>query len=579
MAGLSAVLAVALGLAGVALLEPEAPLPVTRFVIPPPEGESIGGICCASGVALSPDGEWLAFTGVGGGPIYRRRRGQIDAEAVPGTEGGTMPFFSWDTRWLGFYSDGRLRKVPMTGGPAAPIAEIPQPGGMGWGDNDLIVFADNADGSLYTVPGGGGVPTPVPPPSDGAQYQGPWMLPGGEAALVRVRGPTADEVRIAVVDLTTGVSDTLGFGTTVAYGSGHLVFSGADGTLQAQPFDPESRLATGPFVAILDGIGTSGPGAGQFGVSAQGGLAYQRGSADAGQALMISGPSGAVPVQLPERGDLEYPAFSRPDGRRIAMEFANVGGRGDLWIWDRDQESLRIFTVEGVLNVGPVWTPDGARIAFGSGRGTEPLQIYWQAADGSGTAERLLETDFLTVPHSWSPDGRTLALVGQPNGNSDIGLLTVGDSAATWIVATEFNENQPQISPDGAWLASTSDRSGQLEVYVEPMSGPGGLTTVSNAGGHSPRWAPAGGILYYARGTANSGTIVAATFTTEGGFRIVSREERFPISDLNATAGVNYDVSPDGEEFVYIDAGGGVGRDLVWILNWPEIVREMTSAR
>ena len=571
---------------GWALMRDAAAPPLTRFAVPTPDGLTLGGVCCGSVQALSPDGEWLAFIGMNGGPVYRRRLGQLEAEQVPGTEGATIPFFSPDGRWLGFHSGGRLLKVPMSGGPPVPIAEttVGGPFGASWGDNDVVVFVDND--TLYTVPGAGGVPAAVPG-TGGRGYAGPWMLPGSAAALMRLT-PAGEDARIVVVDLETGAADTLGFGTRVAYSSGYLVFSGADGTLLAQPFDPGARRTTGQSVAILDGVALSGPNRmGTFSLSRRGGLSYEAGNA-ARQALVLVGPAGSATVSLSEQGNIEDPAFS-PDGRRIAMRFVDVGENQDIWIFDRDQGTLERFTEEGTLNAVPVWTPDGDRVTFLSVRGGEPGQLYWQPADGSGPAERLLATDFRSIPGSWSPNGQTLWFVGDRNGSLDVGLLTLGDSTPRWILESESNELQPQLSPDGLWLAYTSDRSGEQEVYVEAASGGGRRAQVSIDGGHSPRWAPDGDVLYYASGVGTVGilgTIMAATVSTDGGFRVASRVERFDVNDLNnlvtgvaSGLSVNYDVHPDGEEFVHVSIAAQGGRTLIWILNWPEIVREMTSVR
>ena len=193
----SVVLAAGLGWA---LMGGDAAPPLTRFTVPPPDGVTLGGVCCGPVTALSPDGEWLAFVAVGGGPVYRRRLGQLEAEEVPGTERASVPFFSPDGRWLGFHSDGRLLKVPMSGGPPVPITETPSPAGASWGDNDVIAFVDLGAGALFPVPGAGGVATPVLGPSDGVEYNYPWMLPGGEAALMTVRAANTAEVRLVAVD-------------------------------------------------------------------------------------------------------------------------------------------------------------------------------------------------------------------------------------------------------------------------------------------------------------------------------------------------------------------------------------------
>ena len=188
----------------------------------------------------------------------------------------------------------------MSGGPPVPITEIPSAAGASWGDNDVVAFVEQGTRTLFTVPGAGGVATPVLGPSDGVGYRHPWMLPGGEAALMTVPASNAAEARMVVVDLETGTADTLGFGTLAAYASGHLVFSGSDGTLLAQPFDPGARRTTGQSVAILDGVALSGVGSGQFALSAQGGLAYEAGGAVGGNALVIEGPSGSAEGSSPD---------------------------------------------------------------------------------------------------------------------------------------------------------------------------------------------------------------------------------------------------------------------------------------
>jgi serine/threonine-protein kinase len=564
--GVAATLAVALG---VSLRRPETPAQLVRFVVPSPEGIPLGGPCCGVPLALSPDGEWVALVSAGG--LYLRRLGRLEVEVLPGTAGAALPFFSPDGRWLGYYQYGRLRRVPMTGGPSVDIVDAPSLRGASWGDNDVIVFAEYLSGALYTVPASGGAPTPVPR-TEGVTFHHPWMLPGGESALVTLPAVEPRNTRLAVVDLRTGVTDTLGVGTYAAYASGWIVFSAADGALMAQPFDPASRRTTGEAVTFDFAVAVTGPGVGAFTISGKG-LVYQ--SSGAGQSLIISGPAGAAPVPLPQRGDIEDPTFS-PDGRRIAFRLANVD-QGQLWIWDRDQSTLERLTTDDSMNFDPVWTPDGSRIAFAR-RVAGASRLHWQPADGSGPAELLLATPNAR-PGSWSPDGRTLAFYAPRGGSVDIGLLDIGDAEPRWVVEGPANEIQPQISPDGHWLAYTSNRSGQTEVYVQSLNGVGGRVQVSADGGNSPRWAGDGNTLYYARGTLAVSTLIAATFTTQGGFRVVSRAERLDVQDvgLNALGTINYDVSPDGQEFVHIDLAGG--RDLVWILDWPELLRDATGAR
>jgi len=553
---------------------PEAPGRLARFTVAAPDSISIVGRCCGPSMALSPDGSRLVFVGIGagtGGPLFRREIGRLEAEPIPGTEGASIPFFSPDGRWLGFFLDGYLRKVSMAGGPPVPIAETAEAAGASWGDNDVIIFA--REGALYTVPAAGGEPTPVTDPNATTDYRLPHMLPGGRAALLSALGGGGlDGIRIASIDLESGAIDTIGFGTRAEYSNGYLVFTGGDQTLLAQPFDPGSRRTTGQAVALLDAVTFRGnAGMAEFALSGSGSLAYQQGAGGGAEQLLIGGVAGSVEIPLPEAGDLEDPEFS-PDGKRIALVFTDVGTSQDVWIFEIDQGTLSRLTVEG-RHRSTVWTPDGQRVAFASDRDGR-WQIYWKPFDGSGPAERLLVTDFVTDPQSWMPDGRTLLFSGNREGTGrDIGMIAVGDSTPTWILATEFNEAQPQVSPDGAWMAYTSDLSGEPEVYVQAVGG-GRRYQVSTDRGRSPHWSPDGRTLYFVSGN----TLVVASIVTDPEFRVTSREEMFGgITDLHNYT-VNYDVHPSGEGILVIGQRGGPGGSgIVWILDWTEIVRDMAA--
>jgi hypothetical protein len=398
------------------------------------------------------------------------------------------------------------------------------------------------------------------------------MLPGGRAALLSVLGGGGlDAIRIASIDLESGVIDTIGFGTRAEYTNGYLVFTGEDQTLLAQPFDAKTLRTTGQAVALLDAVMFRGnAGMPEFTLSSSGSLAYQPGAGGGAEELLLGGQSGRVEIPLPEAGDLEDPEFS-PDGRRIALVFTDVGTSQDVWVFETEQGTLSRLTVEG-RHRSTVWTPDGQRVAFASDRDGH-WQVYWKPFDGSGTAERLLVTDFVTDPQSWTPDGRTLLFVGVREGTGrDIGMIAVGDSTPTWILATEFDETQAQVSPDGRWMAYMSDISGEEEVYVQAMGGEGRRYQVSTDGGESPHWSPDGRTLYY----VSSVTLLAASVVTDPEFRVTSREELFGgMTDVHDHT-VNYDVHPNGEELLVIGQRGGPGGSrIVWVLDWMEIVRDM----
>jgi eukaryotic-like serine/threonine-protein kinase len=552
---------------------PRSPPRMIQLSIEPPDSVlNFTGRCCGTAVALSPDGNTLVFVGirVNGGPLYRRSLGRLNAEVIPGTEGASTPFFSPDGRWLGFAADGRLRKVSLAGGPALPIVTSPVVSEASWGEGDVIVFGN--DGRLATVPAAGGQATPLTAPEKGTRHYAPSFLPGAKAVLFTMRDtiPGLEGIRFGVVDLATKKVDTLGFGMRARYAQGYLVFAGADNTLLAQPFDPAKRRITGPAVAILGGVTIHGNTTHEFALSDQGGLAYQpAGVMTGGDQLRLATATGRTTIALPGRGpeNLEDPAFS-PDGRRIALRIVATGG-ADLWLLDRQQGTLERFTVGG--GSFPSWSRDGRRIAY-----TTPSGIYVKPADQTGAAELVLKGNGLS-PGSWLPDGKSL--VFQANGRagtrSDIGLVALGDTTPRWLVASEFREAHPQVSPNGKWLAYSSERTGGFEVYVQPPTQDGARVQVSTQGGEAPRWSPDGRVLYYAVGSS----IVAATLAPGLEFKVAGRRTVVEngVTDLNGS-NVNWDIHPDGKQFLFIDETLGVSR-LVWILDWTELVRNMVTTR
>jgi serine/threonine-protein kinase len=545
--------------------------------------DTIRSRCCGGMLALSPDGSRLVVTrdtesGVLGLAI--RRLDRLEMDRLPGTEDAAGPFFSPDGRWVGFEVGGRLRKVALAGGPPITIAEVGnQVRGASWGSNDTIVFANDEDDRLYRVAASGGEPERVSEGEAGATvwHRSPSILPGNRRVLFGIDGPgPLEDIRIGVLDLETGTIDTLETPGTKAHyvASGHLVFTGADGALLVQPFDPDRARPTGPAVALLDGVLVRGDGTGEFAVSQAGDVAYVPGRSSGAESLVLTTAQSETPVPLPRAVNMEDPAIS-PDGRRIAMRLPDEGDQTELWLLDRDQGTLTRFTTEGEVFM-PVWTPDGSRIAYAAASDSAQPGIYWRAADGSGTRERLLVLDERGVaPLGFLPDGRRLLVQGF-GGEPDVGLLTLGDTVVQWLVATEFRETRAAPSPDGRWFAYTSGLSGRSEVYVQAVSGGGARYQISTDGGFAPRWTPDGHGIYYGK----LGSITLAALDVTDRIRVRSREIVFqgPI-DFNGL-NTNYDVDPStGDLLLVLQEVGGRSRALTWILSWPAIVEDMATSR
>ena len=568
-----------------------APKPVAvpvHFTITLPESTTQVARCCGRAQAFSPDGSTLVFVGMRGskGMLYRRSVGRLDAEPIPGTEEGSIPFFSPDGRWLGFAAGDKLRKVAMSGGPSTPIATVTVVAGASWGDDEVIVFS--REGKLWTVSAAGGSPRGVPMLDSASRYLFPFVLPGAKWALTTIRpsGSSALDVsRIGVIELASGKIDTVGFGTRAEYASRHLVFAGADNTLLVQPFSASGRKPTGPATVLLGAVSLSGSANHEFSLSTNGWLEYMPSGSSTSEGLRASGPAGRNVIALPGRtGDnLEDPAIS-PDGRRIALRLIPLasGAGQDLWILDRQQATVTRFTVGG--GQAPVWSRDGRRIAYfipgGSGQSSG---IYVRAADQTGAPQLVLAGTGLH-PASWLPGDRELVFAGgRPKTGYDIGVIALGDSVPRWILNSEFNEGHPQLSPDGRRLAFSSDRTGKVEVYVQPMAGVAGgpavglvaATQISTEGGGSPRWSPDGRTVYYIQGAS----IVAATLDPGAGIAVANRKTVMEdgVTDLNVT-NVNWDIFPDGKQFLYIDqVGQGLPR-IALIQNWVQMVKAMGAA-
>jgi len=475
---------------------PEPAIRVSQFEV---VDSTIGGPCCGPEIALSPDGRLLvSMRRDNGTPVLAARAlDGLEFRTLPGTEGGTSPFFSPDGRWMGFASEGRLRKIALAGGPPITITEIGTAIRSGsWGTNDTIVYANDDDDRIYVVAASGGAPRRVTDGPDGVLHRNPTFLPGNRRVIYTLDARSLEGMRLAVLDLESGVVDTLETPGTMARFAppNSLVFTGADGSLLIQPFDPAAARPTAPAVALLDGVRITGnDGSAHFAVSTVGDLVYQPGTGMSGtESLVLADERTRDAMTLPRAVNMEDVAMA-PDGRRVVMRLAESGGPEDLWLFDRDQGTLTRFTTEGNAAM-PSWTPDGARIAYSASRDGDslPAAIFWRASDGSGEAELLLETKWPVAPLGFLSGGRELLVQAfrREDLGADIGIVTVGDTTPRWLVTTQFAELNGQASPDGRWLAYASNRSGQFEVYVEALSGRGGRTQISTGGGMAPRWSP-----------------------------------------------------------------------------------------
>jgi serine/threonine-protein kinase len=551
---------------------PVIPLPVTRTVITLPEGERLANLDQPV-LALSSDGSLLAYVAIRDGvqQIHVRSMDSFETRALSGTEGGVSPFFSPDGQWLGFVSEGKLKKISVNGGAPVSLSAVTVPRGMSWGLKRSVLFAPIPNGVLQEVPESGGERKSVTRLESGdTGHRWPELLPEGNAMVFA--GGTPVNPRLAVYKTGTRASRPISQeGTQPRYlPSGHLVFA-QGGNLMAVPFDTTRLEITGPAQPVVDAVYLSPTtGAAQFCTSASGSLAYVSGGAISSErALVWVDHAGKEEKAVPARAYGRPGPRLSPDGRRVAVVIEE-----QIWLFDFARETFSRFSLGGSSNLAPAWTPDGTRLAYSSNQ--EGAQnLFWRAVDGSGGAERITGGQNQRYLGSFSPDGRVLAFPEiHPETLYDLWVLRLDDLEEEPFLRTPFTEAAPRFSPDGGWLAYVSDESGQMEVYVQPYPASGGKWQISGNGGVEPVWNPSGRELFYREGDKMMAVDIATDPAFSAGRPTVLFEG--PYTPTTGTL-PNYDVSADGQRFLMIKESEQAEaiREIHVVLNWSEELKRL----
>ena len=501
---------------------PASPASVVKSTIKVEPGHWLDGMRRAmdlerpsrTAMAISSDGRFIVYCAIEENPslqvkpcLYLRRMDQSEAKPIAGTEGGINPFLSPDDRWVGFWADQKLKKVPVDGGVATTLCEVTLLNGANWGRDDRIVFTGGTAPGISRVSAEGGAPEILTKPDlkrEESSHHLPFSLPNGKGLLFTImRHGWDSQPRIALLRLDTHEWHVLLSDATDAryVSTGHLVFL-RQGTLMAVRFDLAGLEVLGQPVALVDNVMQAfttntgwHTGAGQFGISDTGSLIYAAGGIvpDQNNSLVWVDQEGKEQPVSDEQAPFLHPRLS-PDGQRIA--YIAWGKEGRIGIYDLSRGTKSSLAGEGRANAA-IWTPDGSRLAISLIK-TATGNIFWQPYDGSSPMERLTTSEYYQVAGSWSSDKKTIAfLETHPDTGTDIALLDVDSRSVRMFLNGKSTETYPEFSPDGRWIAYSSDESKRAEVYVRPFPGPGMKLQISNGGGTEPLWARNGKQLFY----------------------------------------------------------------------------------
>jgi serine/threonine-protein kinase len=481
--------------------------------------------------------------------LFRRSLSALDPAPIAGTENGTAPFFSPDGEWLGFDADGVLKRVPLAGGEPVTIAPTPGTATSTWLPGGDIIFATNTQRVLQRVPANGGMPqalTALDPARGDTLHLLPQALPDGRTVLYTiVSGATR---QVAALRLDTGESRILTPGTHARYVAPGFLVLARDGALWSVPFDAERLEVGAPAVPLATAVAANEGTVVHYDVSASGTLAYLPArSAPSLNRLAWLARDGREEGGLLQPGRISRTGLA--DGGARVLAAIETDGNVDIWVADAARGTVSRLTSEPTLETMPTPSPDGRLVAFRSERAGPG--IFARDIQGAKPVVRLTETSGpIQSPYSWTPDGRTLLLaVFRSYSRQAIASVTPPSTEVRVLLDGEFAQLDPQVSPDGRWIAYQSDETGRFEIYVRPYPDvESGRWQISPNGGTTPRWNPRGGELFYFDGSG----LVAAPVGTGPVFTAGTPSRLFEVQPPAGRLGTDYEVDGSGARFLFI---------------------------
>lgn len=551
---------------------PAPPMTVTSLV--PPRGFAV-----QDAVMISPDGRRVAFVAVDGKNVlqlFLRDLGETVARPLPGTENSLYPFWSPDSKSIGFFANGKMKTVSVDGGPAQDVADVLDSRGGTWTPDGTIIFNHDFRDGLFAVSAQGGTPVRITRLAPGEiSHRWPVALPGGKHVLFLAQraegGAVKDPSTIDVLTLDGGERRALvrANSSPLYSKSGHLLFW-REGAMLAQQFDADSLKVSGGVSMVVENVAYSATEAMIASASDSGTLIYQPALGDEGHVhTLLSDRKGTTsPLNGIADGHTLGPSLSH-DGRKLAYSVREHGD--DLRVFDLSRGTMTRLTLDAGDEISPVWSPDDARIAFSSDRGNGP-DVYVIAAMGGEVEQPLLVTPEPAFPNDWSSDGSSLLItLLDPKTGPDLWTYTFAHKRAAPLIQTPFSESQGVFSPDGRWIAYVSDQSGREEIHVSRRDGRGPRWQVSKSGGVQPSWRRDGKELFFlgpahelfAVTVAGGEEITFSEPVAQFTFRESPRERRLRT----------YSAAPDGQHFVILTASANSGNPVTMVQNWTELLK------
>lgn len=523
--------------------------------------------------SVSPDGRRLAFVAApaGGQPqLWVRPLDSLAAQPLAGTGNALYPFWSPDSRYIGFFAESKLKKIDPSGGPAQALCDAPEGRGGTWSTDGVIAFAPGVFTGIYKVPAIGGTPVQLTSPATpGTSDRFPSFLPDGKHLLYLSLAGSGkkDVVNVASLDSKQVVRVGEISSNAVYDPAGFLLYQ-RDGNLVAQHFDTGNFTLSGDAFPVVEQIQlATDRGNAFFSISPGGMLVYQAGGVGDKAQLTWFDRDGKQLGTLGGPGEVFGPVLS-PDGKRVVASIATPTGKASLWMLDVARGISSRFTFTDSSDAWVVWSPDGKEIAYSSNRAGR-LEIYLKPASGVESEQPIVTGEGESMPTDWSRDGRFMAYQTQSQATKkfDIWILPMtGDRKPYPFIATEADEGEGAFSPDGRWFAFSSDESGRREVYVVPFPGRGGKWQVSSTGGEWPAWVANGTELDYV--TPDRKWMAVEVNGKGNDFSIGAAQTLFGGKALPGAAPLGVVVTPDGKKLLIPVEEEGASVPLTLVTNW-----------